>query len=255
MGHCAVKVMCGPRALCYHSAERRRFERKLDRMTEIHRSELHEREKMCTDSAKNVLLMLLRSSAAVDALDFSTYGGDVGLTPLCIAVQHGNVAATSILLANRAHVNIVADRWGARPLHVAASQGHLELTKMLLAQQADVHAKDHTDQPPCHCSASASVLQLLLSARSDIHSLTCYGETPLHRAAKYGKRDLVVLLLEAGVNAGHAKHSGKTAADMARYARQPGIAKLIESWLMGKGAPSHDELACAMHAYLVIKAV
>ena len=62
----------------------------------------------------------------------------------------------------------------------------------------------------------AACAEVLLGAGADANFANRRGETPLHRAARRGKRDLVPLLLAAGANPLALDRVGKTPFDYAR---------------------------------------
>ncbi|MEI6627801.1 MAG: ankyrin repeat domain-containing protein, partial [Alphaproteobacteria bacterium] len=82
-----------------------------------------------------------------DASFLLAHGADVnaesaadGGTPLHVSAEYGNVAFTSLLLANGANVN-ARDRYERMPLHLATRFRNDEHMSLLLASGADVNAK------------------------------------------------------------------------------------------------------------------
>ena len=76
-----------------------------------------------------------------------------------------------------------------------------------------------------------SITNLLLQAGATVDAVDNYGQTALHRAAMYGKIQVVEALLNAGadkaVKATSGYYRGKTALDLAQEENYPTIVKLL----------------------------
>ena len=114
-------------------------------------------------------------------------------TPLMMAALHGNLAAAQALLAKDADVN----KTGWTPLHYAATHGHLSLMRLLLEHHAYIDAESPN------------------------------GSTPLMMAARYGSREAVQLLLDAGADPLLRNQLQLTALDFASTGSRDENAALI----------------------------
>ncbi len=114
-------------------------------------------------------------------------------TPLMIAALRGNLPAAQGLLARGADVN----KTGWTPLHYAATRGDPALMRLLLEHHAYIDAESPN------------------------------GSTPLMMAARYGTRDAVQLLLDAGADPLLKNQLQLSARDFAKGASRDEIAALI----------------------------
>jgi tetratricopeptide (TPR) repeat protein len=121
---------------------------------------LHSAAKRYASDKVDVVRLLLDHGAAVDAKD------NDGVTPLMLA---GNVPIATALLQNGASVH-EADKYGRTALYHAASNE---------AERDDI-------------------VQILISWKSNVNSVTDSGWTALHSAASRGYEDIVHLLIENG---------------------------------------------------------
>ncbi|OQA06172.1 MAG: Phosphocholine transferase AnkX [bacterium ADurb.Bin374] len=64
-----------------------------------------------------------------------------GITPLHLAAESGDSAATALLIMFGARVN-ATDRRGRTPLHIAAEKGHAEVARLLVERGADPRRPD-----------------------------------------------------------------------------------------------------------------
>ncbi len=136
-------------------------------------------------------------------------------SPLHLACAGGHVAAAAALLhalrwEQRRYDFQPSRRYGfqpshATPLHVAALKGHLDCVRLLLAAGWDADAAIGSGWTPLHAAAhggSAACAAALLAAGAEVE-----GEavpSPLARAAAAGRRDVALLLLWRGADAGRA---------------------------------------------------
>ncbi|KAI0276990.1 ankyrin repeat protein, partial [Russula aff. rugulosa BPL654] len=91
---------------------------------------------------------------------------------------------------------------GSTPLHSAAYSGDLEMVQVLLEFGVDVNAQNsNRDTPLDYASASgqrndARVARLLIAHGADPNSRDLWGSTLLHRASRFGRIEIVRLLIE-----------------------------------------------------------
>ncbi len=163
-------------------------------------------------------------------------GADVNTTsnrgrhPLGDAAQRGHEDVVKLLIASGANVNLHAQGRGSA-LHAAAQRGRSTILDLLIANGADVNLNARAGTP-LHLAARgraqvddekcAEMVEKLLAKGADVNAKNPQaGRTPLHIAARRGRRKAAELLVAAGadVNAkgamGHtplwcAKEEGNT---------------------------------------------
>ncbi len=131
--------------------------------------------------------------ANVNAEDWSS-----GMRPLHEAAAHGHKNVAELLLANGANVNAQGMQYGYTPLHFAARHGHKDVAELLLANKADANAKNlgtcslDSNDTPLHEAAAGGhrdVAELLLANGADVNAKGHNDRTPLHYAARLGRKD------------------------------------------------------------------
>ena len=142
-----------------------------------------------------------------------------GATPLFLAVEKGDVAIVQLLLAtkNRSTTGLnpdevqacivdteIANHRGRTPLHKAAELGRLEIAKLLVSAGANVNSGTDSKQKltPLHLAArsgkrGAEVLTLLLSKGANVNALSQKNQTALDLAKTETIRNI---LKKAGAN-------------------------------------------------------
>jgi ankyrin repeat protein len=186
------------------------------------------------DSLATLAGRLIAGGAEVDA----AHPGD-GLTPMCIACEHGNVAMVERLIVAGADVN-KAGVDGSTPLHLAAEAGHADVVAVLIdAAGVDLNAAvtggDFAGLTPLFLAAQENrldVLKLLVAAGADVNKARVDGFTPLHIAAQFGHAGVVSVLIEnAGVDLNAAmtgnEFAGVTALFLAAKNNQPEVVTLL----------------------------
>jgi ankyrin repeat protein len=122
-------------------------------------------------------------------------------------------------------------------LHVAASEGQLRMVKYLIQRGLDVNAYGGTlGGAVLNAAASgghADVVEFLLSTGANL-DVSEPERNPLFGAIYVGNKDIVRLLLEAGIDAS-IKYSGESMKDMdaVAFAQERGridLAEVIRSW-------------------------
>lgn len=159
-------------------------------------------------------------------------------TPLHCAAQHGHTGALALLLSHDADPNMRNSR-GETPLDLAAQYGRLQAVQMLirahpelishLSREAVENAAPSPSSPsspsrhifPHTCLHLASrnghknVVDVLLAAGVSVNLLTPSG-TALHEAALCGKENVVRTLLRAGIDLSATDNEERTALDILR---------------------------------------
>jgi cytohesin len=139
-------------------------------------------------------------------------GNNFKRTPLHIAVQANNKAATEFLIAHGAKI----DSWDSSresPFSIAVGAGHLELAEMLLANGADVNEKRPGGSTPLHWAVrnqSLPMVKFLIANGANVNAVTDRhrtswissksGKTPLEMAKEDYRpnKAIIDLLIENG---------------------------------------------------------
>ena len=199
-------------------------------------------------------MMLNRIAAGRTDLvfDWLAQGGSIdakadgaGLLQWC--AYYGDVSGIKHLLSAGAELRALGKNFG---LSGAAFHGHWRLCEFLLERGADANLADaKNDEVPLHaalCSresfAHEQVVRVLLAAGADPNKTTrpgvetegfmrdvrTRGETPLHRAASYGTRGTIELLIGAGARLDAQDAAGDTPLSWASWAlREAAILSLL----------------------------
>ena len=173
----------------------------------------------------NILLQSERAAEWVNARN------DFRVTPLML-LQNGDLEMARLLVQRGADVN-VADQEGATPLLKAIHEGDAQMVEFLLSQGA-VCTADRDGPDVLHWAINASgshvmpLLQLLgprIGNDIDINARDLKQRTPLMRAVKAGRIDVVEFLLAAGAAIDLRDRDGLTAL---HFARPPGARAMAE---------------------------
>ena len=136
---------------------------------------------------------LLREGASPDLATESN------TTPLMVASTKGERRLVRLLLSAGADVN-ARDAEGATPVMLAARNGHLTVVKVLLAAGANVNVSQNEQSLLMQIVESGDLLtaEMLLAAGADVNYQSSEGVTALDLARADNKRDLEMLLIQAG---------------------------------------------------------
>jgi hypothetical protein len=132
------------------------------------------------------------------------YDAESSLSPLHRAVRNGSVKEVQRLAAEDPDLLESRDRRGYTPLHMA--QDSIMITSLLDAG-ADIEAKSNSGHTALQFStlprAYPEVFDTLIARGADIQTADHNGQTPLHKAARYGNVHAVrgLIRLGAKVNA------------------------------------------------------
>lgn len=181
-----------------------------------------------------LLSLLLEAQAMVDIKDIN------GMRPLHYAAWQGKADSVLLLLRSGASVNSPSLD-GQIPLHLSAQYGHYEVSEMLLQHQSNPCLRNKTKKTPLDLACEfgrLKVAQLLLS--SNMVTALLEGEgghdsseppstTPLHLAARNGHKDVIKLLLQAGIDINRATKAGTSLHEAALYGKTEVVRLLLDA--------------------------
>ncbi|XP_034062654.1 caskin-2-like isoform X3 [Gymnodraco acuticeps] len=180
-----------------------------------------------------LLAALLEAQASVDVKDSN------GMRPLHYAAWQGKADSVLMLLRAAASVNGVSLD-GHIPLHLAAQYGHYQVSEMLLQHQSNPCLVNKAKKTPLDLACEfgrVQVAQLLLSSNMVVALLE--GErkeptdsaftTPLHLAARNGHKDIIRLLLNAGIDINKTTKSGTALHEASLYGKTEVVRLLLDA--------------------------
>ncbi|XP_016297220.1 caskin-2-like isoform X1 [Sinocyclocheilus anshuiensis] len=180
-----------------------------------------------------LLSLLLEAQAVVDIKDSN------GMRPLHYAAWQSKADSVLMLLRSGAAVNN-ASHDGQIPLHLAAQYGHYEVSEMLLQHQSNPCILNKAKKTPLDLACEfgrVKVAQLLLSSnmvasllegdRRDGSDSNC--NTPLHLAARNGHKDVIRLLLKAGIDINRTTKAGTALHEAALYGKTEVVRLLLDN--------------------------
>ncbi|XP_068118067.1 caskin-2 isoform X2 [Hyperolius riggenbachi] len=180
-----------------------------------------------------LLLLLLETQAAVDIKDGN------GMRPLHYAAWQGQPEPVRLLLRAAASVN-AASNDGQIPLHLAAQYGHYEVSETLLQHQSNPCHVNKARKTPLDLACEfgrVKVVQLLLNSHLCVSLLEGTTKdptdpnftTPLHLAAKNGHREVIRLLLQAGIEINKVTKMGTALHEASLCGKTEVVKMLIEN--------------------------
>ncbi|XP_047464145.1 caskin-2-like isoform X2 [Mugil cephalus] len=181
-----------------------------------------------------LLSLLLEAQATVDIKDIN------GMRPLHYAAWQGKADSVLLLLRAGASVNSPSHD-GQIPLHLSAQYGHYEVSEMLLQHQSNPCLMNKAKKTPLDLACEfgrLKVAQLLLSSNMVVSLLEGEGKndsldspstTPLHLAARNGHKDIIRLLLKAGIDINRATKAGTSLHEAALYGKTEVVRLLLDA--------------------------
>uniref|UniRef100_A0A3B3S7K4 CASK interacting protein 2 n=1 Tax=Paramormyrops kingsleyae TaxID=1676925 RepID=A0A3B3S7K4_9TELE len=191
------------------------------------------------------VLMLLRSGASVNGASLD------GQIPLHLAAQYGHYEVSEMLLQHQSNPCLV-NKVKKTPLDLACEFGRLKVTQLLLNSNMigallEGERRDDSESSantPLHLAARnghKDIIRMLLKAGIDINRTTKAG-TALHEAALYGKTEVVRLLLDAGIDVNIRNTYNQTALDIVNQFTTSHASKDIKQLLRGGTLSRHASL-------------
>ena len=154
---------------------------------------------------------LLEAKANPNAKDIN------GQTPIHLAALDGYTTIVINLLEKGGDIEAKTD-WGATPLSAAAARGRTSTVAALLVRDATVDPVTDAGWTPLFASVVGKFkapTKFLRGNGADIHVVTKAKNTLLHAAASSGMDELIVELLEAGLDINAEDAGGRTPLDHA----------------------------------------
>ncbi|XP_056152805.1 caskin-2-like [Lampris incognitus] len=194
-----------------------------------------------------LLSLLLESQATVDIKDIN------GMRPLHYAAWQGKADSVLLLLRAGASVN-TRSHDGQIPLHLSAQYGHYDVSEMLLQHQSNPCLMNKVKKTPLDLACEfgrLKVAQLLLSSNMVATLLEGEGRdgldssstTPLHLAARNGHRDIIRLLLKAGIDINRVTKAGTSLHEAALYGKTEVVRLLLDAGINANMRNTYNQTA------------
>ncbi|MFC1652087.1 ankyrin repeat domain-containing protein [Planctomycetota bacterium] len=119
--------------------------------------------------------------------------GDYQATPLMTAAGNGHEDIVKILLENGAAINLLGSG-NQTALVVAKRRKHIEIVNILRQYGATYTLLDATE------AGDIDEVRNMISSMTEVNVKNMNGHTPLHRAARSGRRDIADLLISKGAD-------------------------------------------------------
>merc|ERR1719198_120795 len=117
-------------------------------------------------------------------------------------------------------------------LHEAAKEGDLQKVQEFLSKGQPIDAQDPRGVTPLGYALGMNriaVVKCLLDGRANPHSVDANGNSGLHYAAGYGRKELCEYLIRVSANINHANSQGQTPLAVATTNRHAQIVQLLQA--------------------------
>jgi cytohesin len=169
----------------------------------------------------NAIKVLVEHGADINARN--KYDG--GWTPLHYAYYYCKRDSVQQLVALGADIN-ARTYSGETILHLAAARGRPNTAVIRRGQEN--YLKNLQIVAIRGERAAVDFIEFLLTQGADLNARDNFGWTPLHRAASFGKLEVVSVLLAHGAKTDAKTNDGKTARDLARESGHKEIVELLK---------------------------
>merc|ERR1719197_235517 len=117
-------------------------------------------------------------------------------------------------------------------IHEAAKMGDLKAVQEYVSKKNPLDGQDQKGITPLGYAIGANriaVVKLLLDNRANPFAVDASGNSGLHYAAGYGRKELVEYLLKVGASVGQANSQGQTPLAVATQNRQEACIKVLKA--------------------------
>jgi len=132
-----------------------------------------------------------------------------------------SVAVCEALVQAGASIYVREDDFGQLPLHFAAKSNYSDVVLWLVAAGVSVNSADSLGNTALMLTTDHQLARELLAHGADHWRECVKGERAIHRAAMYGKLEIVQLLLDAGTRPDVRNKKGKTPLHLAAEQGNP----------------------------------
>merc|ERR1719229_361154 len=120
----------------------------------------------------------------------------------------------------------------ALTLHEAAKNGDLKAVQEFLGRKRPLDAQDHKGITPLGYAVGANriaVVKLLLDSRANPYAVDSAGNSGLHYAAGYGRKELLEYLLKVGAAVNQANAQGLRPLDVATTNKHEAVIAVLKA--------------------------
>ncbi len=170
-------------------------------------------------------------------------------TSLIVAIRHKSAKAIALLLSLDDLDIDAQSRNGDTALMIASWLSDTSTALTLIERGAEINRPGWTALHYAAASGNVTIIARLLEESAYIDAESPNGTTPLMMAARGGRRDALLLLLEEGADPVLKNERGLTAADFARSYGFGDLARLLDERAAATGrvvpapAPAQGELS------------
>jgi ankyrin repeat protein len=174
-----------------------------------------------------VVQILLKEGADINHTD------NLGNTALHLSIMFDEDQIALLLVENGADLSIQTkygdvSTIGFTPLMWAVKNCNVETARILLEAGADVNVQSQNGYTPLILATKQSKMtQLLIEKGADVRMATKFGDTALHKAAYYGQRDIIELLINNGADIEVQNNKNLTPKQVAEQAHNENVLDLL----------------------------